>query len=402
MKIVSKINKSIKILSLTAALGVSFALPAFALDGDAFFASIQSQMKKGGYDIEAGKISVDGANVNATDVKIIRTEAPGEKDVIVKEIAFQNIEEDKDGGYLVGRAVIDELRDDGSSNDGEIGSFHGIEITKLLVKSEKSEATYEGQLPFGVISVKKIIAEENGKSIFTLDDLSFGYSEYEAEKLLKFGGEIGNLKVDLASLPNSEQKETLTKMGYTQLEIQGNFNFVANLVDGHVDVAFQGNMNDAGQLNLSVSLAGLTKDLADELMRLSSEANTASQQQKQIIAMSLVGLIQQLSLNAIDVKFVDNSITNKIIDMQKDQNEKREDFVAKIKMFMPFGLAKLQHPDFAQKVSTEIGKYLDNPENLEITAKPDHNTPLAVITSTAVTSLKDLVDLLKLDVKANQ
>ncbi|UXM93927.1 hypothetical protein N5853_07245 [Bartonella sp. HY329] len=402
MKIVSRINKSLKILSLTAALGVGFSLPAFALDGDAFFARVQTEMKKSGYDIKAGKISVDGANVNVSDVKIIETEASNEKAVAIKEINFQDVEEDKDGGYLVGRTVIDEFRDDTSSNIGQVGTINGVEITKMLLKSEKNEAAYEGTLPFGMISVKKVAYDENGKSTITVDDLSFGYSEYEVGKLLKFGGELGNLKVHLENLPNDKEKEALTKMGFNQLDIQGNYKFAANLVDGHVDVTFQGNMNDAGQLNITISLAGLTKDLADELVRLTSEANTATDKQQQIIAMSIVGLIQQLSLNSIDIKFVDNSITNKIIDLQKEPDMKREDFVTQLKMFSSFGLMSLQHPDFAEKVSTEIGKYLDNPENIEITAKPDHSTPFAVITSTAMTSKKDLIDLLKVDVKANQ
>ncbi|UXN07709.1 hypothetical protein [Bartonella sp. HY761] len=402
MKIVSRINKSIKILSLTAALGVSFALPALALDGDAFFARVQAEMKKGGGAIEAGKITVDGTTVKIIDAKIISKDDPNSEKGIAKEIIFENVEEDKDGGYLVGRTFVDEMKLEARENSDMVTTLHGLEMTKLLLKSEKNDAAYEGQLPYGTISLKKMVAEEKGKPVLNLDDLSFGFSEYDPEKFIKFSGEIGNLRVDVSSLPNSEQKETFTKMGFNNIEIQGNYKFDANLVDGHVDVALQGNMNEAGQLNITIGLGGLTKDLANELIRLSNQAKSTSDKDQQIAAMSIIGLLQQLSLNSIDIKFVDNSITNKIIDLQKEPNEKREDFVAKIKMIVPFGLAQLQHPDFAEKVSTEIGKYLDNPENIEITAKPDHSTPFAVITSTAVTSRKDLIDLLKLDVKANQ
>lgn len=402
MKIISKINKSIKILSITSAFCLSLTVPSFALDSNAFIERLQSVMHQSGFKIEPGKVSLSGNTISMDDATILTSDV-NEKDpknkinYHVKNLVFNDVIEDGKGDYSVGNLKANEVAAL-MENTEPVFVAHNIEVTKLFVTADK---TNFNKAAFENASIKKININNEGKSVAVVDDILISYPEYDFNKNIKNTMSVGNISIDVKGLQKPAQ-EQFTKMGFKTLEMQGNFDTDIDLVSGNANVTLHGNMNDAGQLDINISLGGFTKNILQEFVRLAQQADSGLEDDKKTATIEILGLIQQLSMRSIDVRFDDNSITNKIIDLNKGDKLTREDFVRQIKILLPFGLSQLQDPEFAEKVNTQLGMYLDNPDNLEITAKPKNPAPLAVIGVAAMTSRKQLIDVLNLDIKANQ
>ncbi|TIX49334.1 MAG: hypothetical protein E5V33_30185, partial [Mesorhizobium sp.] len=119
--------------------------------------------------------------------------------------------------------------------------------------------------------------------------------------------------------------------------------------------------------------------------------------------MAMLGLLQQLSFNSASIRFDDDSLTNKVLDyVGKQQGMSGKDIANQAKAIVPFGMAQLNNPELTAEVTAAVGKYLDDPKSLEISAEPPAAVPFALIMAGAMSNPLDLPKTLGVKVKANE
>jgi hypothetical protein len=79
-----------------------------------------------------------------------------------------------------------------------------------------------------------------------------------------------------------------------------------------------------------------------------------------------------------------------------------KDIANQAKAILPFALAQLNNPELTAQVSAAVGKYLDDPQSLEISAEPAASVPFALIMAGAMTNPLDLPKTLGVKVTANE
>jgi hypothetical protein len=106
---------------------------------------------------------------------------------------------------------------------------------------------------------------------------------------------------------------------------------------------------------------------------------------KRAQGMAVLGLMQQLTFNSTSIRYDDDSLTNKVLDyVGKQQGMSAKDIANQVKAIIPFGMAQLQNPELTAQVSAAVGKFLDDPQSLEISAEPPSAVPFALIMAGAM------------------
>ena len=119
--------------------------------------------------------------------------------------------------------------------------------------------------------------------------------------------------------------------------------------------------------------------------------------------LAMLGLLQQLNFISMSIRFDDSSITGRALDYAaKQAGQDRAAIINQTKGVLPFALAQLKDPDFAQKVTEAASAYLDNPKSLEIKAAPPAPVPFAILAATGSTTPEALIKQLNVTVTANQ
>lgn len=117
----------------------------------------------------------------------------------------------------------------------------------------------------------------------------------------------------------------------------------------------------------------------------------------------MMGMMQQLTFNSASVRFDDASLTRRALDFAgKQQGVSGEQMGQALKGMLPLMLGQLGIPALQQQISAAANVYLDNPGNITITAKPAQPVAVPVIMGAGMGNPKSLVDLLNVQVTANQ
>jgi hypothetical protein len=117
----------------------------------------------------------------------------------------------------------------------------------------------------------------------------------------------------------------------------------------------------------------------------------------------MLGLMQQIEINAISIEIRDDSLTNRILDfVGEQQGMNRANVIAMAKGVLPIGLAQLQDPAFAAEATAAIGQFLDDPGTLRIAAEPTSAVPVAQIMAVAMSAPQALISTLAVSITANR
>jgi len=76
--------------------------------------------------------------------------------------------------------------------------------------------------------------------------------------------------------------------------------------------------------------------------------------------------------------------------------------IAQVKAMIPAQLGPYVGADTADSIAQAVGTFLENPGNIEISARPENPVPFAMLAAAAMASPEMLVKQIGLTVKANQ
>ncbi|RWB50768.1 MAG: hypothetical protein EOQ42_26030, partial [Mesorhizobium sp.] len=224
-------------------------------------------------------------------------------------------------------------------------------------------------------------------------------------KAMEFSGTTEKFNADLTLVEDPKSKDVINALGYQN--ITGNLQMEGTWqpADGKMELSkYDISVDNAGTLGMTFGLGGYTLDVIKSLQEMQKKmAAQPEGADNSAQGMAMLGVLQQLSFNSASIRFDDDSLTNKVLDyVGKQQGMSGKDIANQAKAIVPFGMAQLNNPELTAQVSAAVGKFLDDPQSLEILAEPPAAVPFALIMAGAMSNPLDLPKTLGVTVKANE
>jgi len=210
---------------------------------------------------------------------------------------------------------------------------------------------------------------------------------------MDISGSTEKYHADLTLVDDPKSKEVIDALGYQN--ISGNFEIAGawQPTDGKMELSkYDVSVDNAGTLGMTFDLGGYTMDFIKSLQAVQKQmAAQPEGADKSAQGMAMLGLLQQLSLNSASIRFDDDSLTNKVLEyVGKQQGMSAKDIANQAKAIVPFGMSQLNNPELTAQVTAAVGKFLDEPKSLEISAEPPAAVPFALIMAGALSNPPDL------------
>jgi hypothetical protein len=210
--------------------------------------------------------------------------------------------------------------------------------------------------------------------------------------------------IDTAALPTPPGQRSgpdkLASFGLTELKGTFSTKGTWGRKDGRVvsDCVFD--LTNVGKLTYVADVSGYTEELFKTISEMPATTDPAN---KDAAGMELLGLMQNVTLNAMSLRFDDASITATLIDNAATQSgQSREAIINQMKGMAPLLAIASQDVDFVNAFAEAVASYLDNPKSFEITMAPEKPVPLTLLMAVGMTDPKALIKQVGLQVLANQ
>ncbi len=416
-------------LSTLALLTISTVpISAWAVDPNAFTSRLQESTKQTGFSISSTKSEADGNDIVLRGVTIKvqgdrnigeQTDQSSPSDAQPKEnlqtitvmefdkidsLRFKNVTEDKDGNYYAENVSIPILK-----SPGQTGSLYlkNISFTKIRLASEKNKDPLFLYFPYESLAIGQIYSAYQDQIFLNVEALKAIYLWQPDRKRMDLVHSVKSFSYEPDKIYKPDEYKWIKDLGYDKLS--GSLNFHANwdsdnnkFVADHNEIT----IDNAGKLEFSINLDGITEDLINNVYKIQNAKQqktsnkTDDDNAKTLI---LLGIVQQLKVGNMNIRYEDNSLVNRVLDYYAKQNTvTRDDFIKQILESWSLIGAKVDDPEFIKSTSEQIEIFLHNPKSLSISATPEAAVPLPIAYMAAVTSGAKFIDLFKIKVDANK
>ncbi len=384
--------------SVSAAALCLISAPALALDTDAFADRLKAAMNTQGLIVTFAGVEEDGSDII---LKGVGVGIPGEDATFpAGTLTLENVEETGNGGYRIGHIEFEDL----AFSDQEFAFVaEGMSVDGLILPAEGATGPFGELMLYEGLTVENVQVKVQGKEAFTLQDLTATVVIPEtADDKMSFDAGAENILVNFASVDDPKVSQTMAALGYETLS--GKLKSTGYWIASTGQMVLEENsisVNDAASLNIQIDLAGYTPQLAMELQKMSRQMQeSGGNEQAQGLAM--LGLLQQLSFNSAAIRLDDASLTGRLLDFfAAQQGTDRNGLVNQAKGVLPFMLAQLGNPEFAAQITQAVSTYLDDPQSLEVSARPAQAVPFAQLMATGMSAPQTIPDVLSVKVAAN-
>ncbi|MDF1607166.1 hypothetical protein PZ897_03150 [Hoeflea sp. YIM 152468] len=383
---------------LVAALS-SFALPALALDPDDFATKFAAVASQGGAQMSFASIEPAGG---AIVLKSMRFEAPGQPAVELGDVTFNGVEEIEDGSYFVDQTGFDDI--EFRSGPAKV-SISDLEISGLVIPAEAVFDTLDNILFYESFSTGKINVEQDGADVFSMASLDLDVDRADDDSRVAIEMTGSGIGIDLGQIDDAKAKQALADLGYTSLTGDLKLDAAWEVEPGTINLReYSLTLDEVGRIAMSLHISGYTLDFIQAMQEAQTGAASSpdSQATQQAMGFAMMGMLQQLSFNSASIRFDDASVTEKALSYAgKQQGISGEQMRQSVKFMLPLMLGQLGIPALQQQISEAASVYLDNPQNLTISARPASPVAVPMIMGAGMGNPKSLVDLLNVQVTAN-
>ncbi|WP_306118641.1 MULTISPECIES: hypothetical protein [unclassified Roseitalea] len=382
--------------SLALSIGLS-ASPALAqIDGQQIVERMVGQLNAQGLTASAEGVSVSGDDITIATLTI--APAADIDALVFEDTVLEDVAETQDGSYRVGRIAIPAME---HADDDVTVSFEGGAIIGYTIAGpEVTDPVLRGNLYESFLMDGLTVSDEDGP-VFSMDSARASMSPYAPGETMQYDMEVAGMVADMSTLDDAQARQTMAALGYETLRgsMQGTGSWNAETGRMTLDPVTI-SVDDAAELTMRMDFSGYTAELIGALQDMQRQMD---EQNMDAMNMAMLGLMQQLEVNAISFSLDDRSLTNRIVDfVAAQQGVDRAGVVAMAKGMLPLGLAQLRAPEFAAEVTAAVGTFLENPQSLTISADPENAVPMAQLTAAAMSSPQTLIDILRVSVTANQ
>jgi hypothetical protein len=319
------------------------------------------------------------------------------------DIVFTGVEESGEGSYFVNLVEFDDVD---VASDGKRISVADIQLNGLIVSTDPGAVPLPGLIPVESFSTGNIRVEENGAQIFAMSGIvsENDYSDDYSSQRLEMNG--SGLSIDVSRVRDAKIRDAFAGMGYQNLT--GSFRMKAGweAEGGKLDISeYSLALDDVGRLALSLEISGYTTEVMQAMQQAQelAAANPDSQSAQQGLGFAMLGLMQQMNFVNASIRFEDQSLTGRALSYTgKQQGITGEQMGQAMKGMLPLMLGQLGIPALQQQISAAANIYLDNPGSITVSARPANPVSLPVIMGAGMGDPRTLVDLLNVEVTANQ
>lgn len=391
------VSRHIRTLAFSTLLAVAPAGSALAQTSEAAVERFKALVEEFGGDVFWSDVSYSGSSAELLGVTVKN----GDETFPIGTIKLNDISQ-VDNGYRVESITMDDYRIDG--DEDTVVAISGVALGGVLLPNEGEQDNYGGFLFYETADVKKMSVNVAGTEVLTLSDTHFEATTPEGGQPMDYSGAVENFTLDLSLIEDANQKAVVQALGYEQLsgymEMEGSW----NPTDGRLTMSKNAvTVVDAGTLDFQLDLGGYTPAFIASLRELQQKMADDAGGDNSAQGMAALGLMQQLTFNSANLGFVDDSLTNKVLEfVAKGQGVSANDLKNQAKAVVPFALAQLNAPDLTAKASQAISAFLDDPQSLWINAEPENPVPFALIAAEGMSAPQGLVKTLGVTVTSNE
>ncbi len=352
-----------------------------------------------GVDLSWTGVTGDASSMVLQDVSI---KPAGEKEALkIGDVKLEGVTE-ANGGFDIATVSTTAFE---HSKEGVTLTLTPFVIHDMTVPAENASGPTGSLLMYKSAELSNMTVKKGDKTAFSMDGLNIQITPPADGKAMEFSGTTKAFNADLTLVDDPKSKEAIDALGYQQ--ISGNFALAGSWQpsDGKMELSkYDITVDNAGTLGLTFSLGGYTTDFIKSLQAMQKKmAEQPEGADNSAQGMAMLGLLQQLSFNSASIRFTDASLTNKVLEFAgKQQGMSAKDIANQAKAIVPFGMSQLNNPELTAQVSAAVGKFLDDPKSLEISAQPPSSVPFALIMAGAMSNPLDLPKTLGVTVKANE
>ncbi|MHA6642111.1 hypothetical protein [Mesorhizobium sp. A623] len=386
-------------LALSSFLLVLPLTSAFAQDTTDVADRLKASLAAQGIEMNWTRISGDAAHMVLEGVTL---NAVAEKDKLpIGDIALDGVTE-ADGGYTIQTVTTKPFT---RTEDKAELSLSPIVIHEMTIPPENATGETGSLVLYKSMEIASFTAKVADKTAFSMDNLAIDITPPADGNALEFSGNAEKFSADLTLIDDPKSKEVIDALGYQN--ITGSFEMAGSWQpsDGKMELSqYDITVDEAGTLGVTFDVGGYTLDFVKSLQDMQKKmAAQPEGADKSAQGMAVLGLMQQLTFNSTSIRYDDDSLTNKVLDyVGKQQGMSAKDIANQVKAIIPFGMAQLQNPELTAQVSAAVGKFLDDPQSLEISAQPPSAVPFALIMAGAMSNPYDLTKTLGVTVTANE
>ncbi|MBL4647181.1 MAG: hypothetical protein JKY99_12075 [Rhizobiales bacterium] len=221
--------------------------------------------------------------------------------------------------------------------------------------------------------------------VLTIEELDTIVSINDNNIPVKGDVSLNGLVVHMDRLSKTRVKNAFADLGYEQLKIslkaKGSYKPEDKLLSVEQFVL---SGDDSGTLSIVADIGGIP----ESFMASPLDPRT---------------IIATASIGKLLIDFQDHSITNRVLGLQaKKMGVEPEALAAQLSGALPFFLIALQNEAFQKQVAEAVTSYLSDPKSFAITVNPEKPTPFIQIFAALTSAPGTVVDLLGLNLTANQ
>lgn len=389
-------------LLLAGAALLTMSGPAFSLDGQDLLTKLNAAYAGNG-----GTLAVKSVDVNGSDAVMRETTftpmGAGAKPVVIGDIMLKGVTAESDGSYTIEKATLPNID---VTEDKTRFTVSDIYMSGVYIPAKTTGDDLSSMLLYDEAHSGSITAVHEGKQVFSVTESVASLTQYEDGSGVEFEASVSGINADLSTVADPQSKDAIEKLGVTKLE--GDFTMKGSweIASGAFDIEeYALDFGDVGRLDLSVGLTGFTmallKEFQDTTKIMQDKPN--DEQAQQAAGLAMLGLMQQMSFTGAQISFADAGITKRGLDYAgAQQGQTGEQMKQMIKGMAPLMLAQLKLGELQNSVTTAINAYLDNPQNITITAEPENAVPFPMIMGAAMGAPETLPKVLGVTVSANE
>ncbi|MBY5369241.1 YdgA family protein [Rhizobium leguminosarum] len=386
-------------LMLSGAAFFSLAGSAFALDSADLLKKINAA-----YAAQGGTISADGVDIDGTTVtlKNVSVKPANGESLPIGEVTLSGVEEDEDGGYYIEEAAFPDIN---KTEDGVTVTAEGLTLGGISVPATAGGDTLDTMMLYETAHTGPLKVVKDGEEMFSLLESDVNLTLREDESGFDFDGAFKSMKADLSKAEDPQSKDAIEKLALQHIQGDITMKGAWELAPGTIDISeLAFDFTNIGKLNLGFKISGYTmafmKSMQDAMKQ--SEASANKEQSQQALGLAMLGLMQQLSFEAAQVRFEDASITKRALDYAgSQQNISGKQMADSLKAMTPIMLAQLNIPELQNAVSAAVNTFLDDPKSLTVKAAPEKPVPFPTIVGAAMGAPNTLPQVLGVKVTAN-
>ncbi|RWO82439.1 MAG: hypothetical protein EOS18_08495 [Mesorhizobium sp.] len=390
----STLNK-LAFSTLLLTLPLNAALAQDAAVADRLKAALAAQ----GVDISWTGVTGDASSMVLQGVAL---KPAAEKEALkIGDIKLEGVTE-ANGGYEIETVSTSAFQ---HSENGVTLDLSPFIIHDMTVPADGATGPLGSMMMYESAELDNMTVKVADKTAFSMDGLAIEITPPADGKAMAFSGTTEKFNADLTLVEDPKSKDVINALGYQN--ITGNLAMEGTWqpADGKMELSkYDISVDNAGTLGMTFGFGGYTLDVIKSLQEMQKKmAAQPESADNSAQGMAMLGVLQQLSFNSASIRFDDDSLTNKVLDyVGKQQGMSGKDVANQAKAVVPFGMAQLNNPELSAQVSAAVGKYLDDPQSIEILAEPPAAVPFALIMAGAMSNPADLTKTLGVTVKANE